>query len=169
MFPTVANSLLTDSGGLWSYNGEYTVFHLRKLFTVSFTVATPEVSGWGSSNSSLPEEDQASLLSPNDDRPESGNRVASDTEWPKETKEEFTLQADDTLQSVLGRLSLSKHIPLFQVCTYIQGDYNDFILCVQKNEIDLHALLLMKEKDYSEIGLPKVRRNYKSHLPHFLL
>lgn len=32
-------------------------------------------------------------------------------------------------------------------------------LCVQQNEIDLHALLLMKEKDYSEIGLPKVSIN----------
>jgi len=55
------------------------------------------------------------LLSPNDDRPESGKGTSSDTEWPKENKEEFTIQADDTLQSVLGRLGLSKHIPLFQV------------------------------------------------------
>ena len=120
MLPAVANSLLTDSGGLWSYNGEYTVLLSWKIFTpsISVTVATPEVSGWGSSNSSLPEEDQASLLSP-DDRPESGKGVASDTEWPKENKEEFTIQADDTLQSVLCRLSLSKHIPLFQVCMLI--------------------------------------------------
>ena len=51
------------------------------------------------------------MLSPSDDRP----GTASDTEWPKEINEEFTIQADDTLQSVLGRLSLSKHIPLFQV------------------------------------------------------
>lgn len=110
----MANSLLTDSGGLWSYNGEFIVLELKILVTLlSVTVATPEVSGWGSSNSSLPEEDQASLLSPND---ESGKGTASDTEWPKENKEEFTIQADDTLQSVLGRLSLSKHIPLFQVC-----------------------------------------------------
>lgn len=88
------------------------------MFTFT-TVATPEVSGWGSSNSSLPEEDQASLLSPSDDRPESGKGVASDTEWPKENKEEFIIQPDDTLQSVLGRLNLSKHIPLFQVCVQI--------------------------------------------------
>ena len=61
-------------------------------------------------------------MSPSDDRPESGKGVASDTEWPKENKEEFIIQPDDTLQSVLGRLNLSKHIPLFQVCvhTYIQ-------------------------------------------------
>lgn len=68
------------------------------------------MSGWGSSNSSLPEEDQASLLSPNET--ESGKGTSSDTEWPKE---EFTVSADDTLQSVLGRLGLSKHLPLFQV------------------------------------------------------
>lgn len=85
-------------------------------FLSVIVAATPDVSGWGSSNSSLPEEDQGALLSPNDDRPESGKGTASDTEWPKENKEEFTIQADDTLQSVLGRLSLSKHIPLFQVC-----------------------------------------------------
>jgi len=81
-----------------------------------YSTATPEVSGWGSSNSSLPEEDQACLLSPNDDRSESGKGTSSDTEWPKE---EFTVSADDTLQSVLGRLSLSKHLPLFQVYIYL--------------------------------------------------
>ena len=130
-------------------------FTLENIYCI-VTVATPEVSGWGSSNSSLPEEDQASLLSPSDDMPESSNRVASDTEWPKENKEEFILQPDDTLQSVLGRLNLSKHIPLFQVCVYLYASLVLNVLCVQQNEIDLHALLLMKEKDYSEIGLPKV-------------
>lgn len=31
-----------------------------------------------------------------------------------------------------------------------------YIFPIQSNEIDLDALLLMSEKDFSEIGLPKV-------------
>ena len=45
----------------------------------------------------------------------------------------------ESLASLLDRLSLSKHLNLFQ-----------------RNEIDLDALMLMSEKDYAEIGLPKV-------------
>ena len=91
-------------------------FYCRKFYCIFVHQATPDVSGWGSSNSSLPEEDQGSLLSPSDDRPEG---VASDSEWPRENIEEFVLLPDDTLQSVLGRLNLSRHIPLFQVCIVV--------------------------------------------------
>ncbi|XP_066918341.1 ankyrin repeat domain-containing protein 17-like [Clytia hemisphaerica] len=48
---------------------------------------------------------------------------------------------DETLQSLLERLSLSTHLNLFQ-----------------KNEIDLDALMLMSEQDYADIGLPKEPR-----------
>ena len=95
------------------------LFYCGKFYYAFIHQATPDVSGWGSSNSSLPEEDQGSLLSPGDDRPESGKGGASDSEWPRENIEEFVLLPDDTLQSVLGRLNLSKHIPLFQVCVLV--------------------------------------------------
>jgi len=86
-------------------------------FTVHLSIKLPQMYRVGEAqNSSLPEEDQGSLLSPGDDRPESGKGGASDSEWPRENIEEFVLLPDDTLQSVLGRLNLSKHIPLFQVC-----------------------------------------------------
>jgi len=52
--------------------------------------------------------------------------------------EQFGVNPGDTLQTFLKRLSLSSHLGLFQ-----------------ENEIDLDALLLMSEKDYADIGLPK--------------
>eukprot|EP00118_Oscarella_pearsei_P003104 m.12968 g.12968 ORF g.12968 m.12968 type:complete len:2147 (+) comp24414_c0_seq2:49-6489(+) len=44
----------------------------------------------------------------------------------------------NSLATLLDKLSLTKHLDLFQ-----------------QNEIDLDALMLMSEKDYAEIGLPK--------------
>ena len=35
-----------------------------------------------------------------------------------------------------------------------------YIFPIQSNEIDLDALLLMSEKDFSEIGLPKVPHTF---------
>lgn len=55
--------------------------------------------------------------------------------------DEHSMRTNETLPSLLDRLSLSNHLFLFQ-----------------KNEIDLDALMLMSEEDYAEIGLPKDAR-----------
>jgi len=54
---------------------------------------------------------------------------------------DIIITSQDNLKSVLEKLGLIKFHPLFQ-----------------SNEIDLDALLLMSEKDFSEIGLPKAPR-----------
>ncbi|CAI8017457.1 Transmembrane 9 superfamily member 4 [Geodia barretti] len=51
---------------------------------------------------------------------------------------DITITSQDTLQSLLSRVGLTEHMELFQ-----------------SNEIDLEALLLMSDKDFSEIGLPQ--------------
>ncbi|CAI8035669.1 hypothetical protein GBAR_LOCUS19983 [Geodia barretti] len=51
---------------------------------------------------------------------------------------DITITSQDTLQSLLARVGLTEHMELFQ-----------------SNEIDLEALLLMSDKDFSEIGLPQ--------------
>ncbi|XP_058961953.2 ankyrin repeat domain-containing protein 17 isoform X2 [Pocillopora verrucosa] len=64
--------------------------------------------------------------------------ISGNTSLPGSDEEQFGVNPGDTLQTFLERLSLSSHLSLFQ-----------------KNEIDLDALLLMSEKDYADIGLPK--------------
>lgn len=64
--------------------------------------------------------------------------ISGSNSLPGAEDEHFGVNPGDTLQTFLERLSLSSHLGLFQ-----------------KNEIDLDALLLMSEKDYADIGLPK--------------
>lgn len=64
--------------------------------------------------------------------------ISGSNSLPGTDEEHFRVNPGDTLQTFLERLSLSSHLGLFQ-----------------KNEIDLDALLLMSEKDYADIGLPK--------------
>lgn len=64
--------------------------------------------------------------------------ISGSNSLPGAEEEQFGVNPGDTLQTFLERLSLSSHLGLFQ-----------------KNEIDLDALLLMSEKDYADIGLPK--------------
>lgn len=98
------------------------------------------------------------------------NRINGDID-----NDHFSVGPDETLKSLLERLSLSNHLNLFQ-----------------KNEIDLDALMLMTEQDYADIGLPKEPRvkllnsmnrlrpetngvapqdlneHYRNHQPHLL-
>ncbi|KAJ7392340.1 Ankyrin repeat and KH domain-containing protein 1 [Desmophyllum pertusum] len=85
--------------------------------------------------------------------------ISGSNSLPGSEEEQFGVNPGDTLQTFLERLSLSSHLGLFQ-----------------KNEIDLDALLLMSEKDYSDIGLPKgprvkllnsTRQLYTSDTPEF--
>eukprot|EP00731_Ephydatia_muelleri_P037519 Em0494g4a len=61
-------------------------------------------------------------------------------DWPNlnSSTERLDISPQDNLESVLEKLALTKYLQLFQ-----------------SNEIDLDALLLMEEKDFSEIELPK--------------
>ena len=61
-------------------------------------------------------------------------------DWPNLNSgtERLAISPQDNLESVLEKLALTKYLQLFQ-----------------SNEIDLDALLLMEEKDFSEIELPK--------------
>ncbi|XP_048578543.1 ankyrin repeat and KH domain-containing protein 1 isoform X2 [Nematostella vectensis] len=68
----------------------------------------------------------------------SSQLVGNGDSVPVPESEQFGVNPGDTLQSFLERLSLGSHLSLFQ-----------------KNEIDLDALMLMSEKDYADIGLPK--------------
>lgn len=67
------------------------------------------------------------------------------------------------LESVLERLGFSEYLALFQVRWLIISSFSLMIFMMvflsffsQKNEIDLDALQLMSEKEFSEIGLPSV-------------
>ena len=64
------------------------------------------------------------------------------------------------LESVLERLGFSEYLSLFQVCNIVSLNIMMSplvqIIIAQKNEIDLDALQLMSEKEFSEIGLPTV-------------
>jgi len=44
-----------------------------------------------------------------------------------------------------------------------------YIFPIQSNEIDLDALLLMSEKDFSEIGLPKVPHIFCHYIKFMVL
>jgi ankyrin repeat domain-containing protein 17 len=95
--------------------------------------STPFVWGTTSASVTMATTSESTIITTSEDH--------SDSFHDNSSSSKFVITSADTIDSVLTRLSLSDHLPVFK-----------------SNEIDLNALLLMTDKDYSELGIKEVPR-----------